>query len=245
CELAHELRTPLAAIVGFAEALSQTESCTNQMRESYPALIAATGRALIEMTSSMLEPQPDDAPKQSGKLANVVHDCLVVMQPLANQKSIVIFNRIPALFGEKLVECVSIRQILTNLISNAIKFSPVGASIEISAATAANGWTLKVTDNGVGLSPEDVARLGQKNFRGDSSVGIAGHGLGLSIVKRLVETIGARVSFESRPGKGTQVTLTFPASPLVELAGFHQPRQNDKPTHLTFGIITGEKHAAA
>jgi signal transduction histidine kinase len=131
------------------------------------------------------------------------------------------------------------------LISNAIKFSPNGASVELSASKSANGWTLCVTDNGNGIAPADIARLGQRNFRATSSAGTAGYGLGLSIVQRLVDEASGRVSFESRPGNGTRVTISFPASTLVELADF-QSRPNDVPVSTPFfKNAAGAKNAAA
>ena len=244
-ELAHELRTPLAAIVGFAEAMAHEQNCTEKMRKTYPNLIALAGRSLIEITGSILQSQPAYEPTRVASLNAAVQDCMTLLQPMAQQRSIALFNRVPASIAGIAVDSLALRQILTNLISNAIKFSPEGASVEISASMAANGWSLKVTDNGNGLAPEDVARLGQKNFRSDKTAGVEGHGLGLSIVRRLVDKIGGRISFESRPGKGTQVTIAFPASSLVELSSFQAQTAKGLVFQPISETVTGEKHAAA
>lgn len=244
-ELAHELRTPLAAMVGFADVLAQEHACTDEMRRTYPGLISKAGRSLIEMTGSILEMQVVDGDEQTLTLKQIAQECVDLLQQTAQQKSIAVFNRVPQQLSSKAVNGAAMRQILTNLISNAIKFSPAGASVELSAAIAANGWTLSVTDNGHGLAPEDVARLGQKNFRSDKAAGIAGYGLGLSIVSRLVDKIGGRISFESRPGKGTQVTVAFPASSLVELSSFQQQAAKRQIAQPILQTKAGEKHAAA
>jgi two-component system, cell cycle sensor histidine kinase DivJ len=241
-ELAHELRTPLAAMVGLADALSQPQTCTEVMRQTYPALIASAGRSLIEMTGGILD---RDAEMTTVKLGVVVHECFALLKPMATQKSIVLFNRLTASLADQNVDGAALRQIITNLISNAIKFSPQGASVELSASKSANGWTLSVNDNGDGIAPEDVARLGQKNFRGQGAAGVAGHGLGLSIVRRLVDGAGGRVCFESRPGKGTRVEITFPASTLVEMSDFQSQAINAPVSTPIFNIAAGAKHAAA
>lgn len=244
-ELAHELCTPLAAIVGLADTLLHDEFCTEEMRRTYPALIAATGRNLIDMTVTVLEPHSTNDQKINVALSTISKDCLALLQPMAKQKSITIFDRLPQVLAAKAVEEVAMRQILTNLLSNAIKFSPDGGSVELTAAMAGNGWVLKVTDNGLGLSPEDIARLGQKNFRSVKAAGIAGHGLGLSIVYRLVDKIGGRISFESRPGKGTQVAISFPGTSLSPFAEpkFQAPLKTAGPNQSQ--TYAGEKHAAA
>jgi signal transduction histidine kinase len=244
-ELAHELRAPLAAMVGLADALAQNQTCTEEMRKAYPELIASAGRSLIEMTGTILEAAGGETAKPDVKLGLVVKDCIALMQPLATQKSIVLFNRLPAIIATKSMSGGALRQILTNLISNAVKFSPSGASVEVSAVTSANGWTLIVTDNGDGIAPEDIARLGQKNFRSGNAVGIAGYGLGLSIVRRLVDEMGASISFESRPGKGTRVVISFPATTLVTFSEFQTQGTNEPALHTRFNKAAGEKHAAA
>ena len=158
---------------------------------------------------------------------------------MAAQKSIVLFNRLTAPLAQQKVDGSALRQIITNLISNAIKFSPEGASVELSALRSANGWTLFITDNGNGIAPEDIARLGQKNFRSQSAAGIVGHGIGLSIVRRLVGEARGRISFESRPGKGTRVEITFPASTLVEMSDFQVQPVNAPVSTPIFKIAAG------
>jgi signal transduction histidine kinase len=250
-ELAHELRTPLAAMVGLADALAHDKTCTQEMHKTYPALIASTGRSLIELTGTMLQSPGHDVQEsgassgQVASLGQVVQECVALWQPMAAQKSIVLFDRVPKMLAAKTVESAAMRQILTNLISNAVKYCPNGTSVEVGAATSANAWTLTVADNGSGLAPEDVARLGQKNFRSDRATGTAGYGLGLFIVRRLVDAIGGRISFESRPGKGTKVMIAFTASRFANLSDF-QPQAGKAPV-LQHVLMTtqGDRHAAA
>ena len=248
-ELAHELRTPLAAMVGLADALAQAETCTNQMRAAYPAMISQAGRDLIALTTTMLDDSASNPNSETDdcniELAAVVNTCVELMRTSAKQKGITLFNRLQVALGGKMVSNSVLRQILTNLISNAVKFSPAGASVEINASACANGWALSVTDNGGGMLPEDVARLGQKNFRAAKTSGTDGHGLGLSIVQRLVDEIGAQISFESRPGKGTKVQIKFNASAPVELADYRAQAVADPIQQSRFDQAAGAKHAAA
>jgi signal transduction histidine kinase len=245
CELAHELRAPLAAMVGLADAIGENPTCTVEMRATYPALIAQAGRSLIELTSAILEDKTNSPARQQVKFGTVAQDCFALLKPMAKQQSVTLYNRVPEILSDKLVESGAMRQILTNLITNAVKFSPAGASVEINASVSANGWTLSVADNGNGIAPEDVARLGQKNFRGQKTAGISGFGLGLSIVQRLVDEMGARISFESRPGKGTRVEIAFPASRLIELMDFQSQASTTPVAYPRYNNAAGAKHAAA
>lgn len=244
-ELAHELRAPLAAMVGLADAIGENQTCSPEMRATYPALIAQAGRSLIELTSTILENKTSGSALPQVRFGTVIEECFALLKPMAKQQAITLYNRVPETLADKLVESGAIRQILTNLITNAVKFSPAGASVEINAFVSANGWTLIVADNGNGIAPEDVVRLGQKNFRGEKTAGISGFGLGLSIVRRLVDEMGARISFESRPGKGTRVEIVFPASRLVELADFQAQAAITPVVHPRYNNAAGAKHAAA
>jgi signal transduction histidine kinase len=244
-ELAHELRTPLAAMVGLAEAIHQNETCTEEMRSTYPALIAQAGRTLIELTGDILNNRNVVSERPQVRLGAVARECLTLLEPMALQQSIALFNRVPDLLCDKLVDGGAMRQIMINLITNAVKFSPAGSSVEVNASISANGWTLSIADNGNGIAPEDIARLGHKNFRSQKTANLAGFGLGLSIVRRLVDEQNAQISFESRPGKGTKVVIAFPASTLVELADFkHQAAVGPEP-HPRFNNAAGAQHAAA
>jgi signal transduction histidine kinase len=245
CELAHELRTPLSAIVGLADAMCEHKTCTDDMRATYPALIANAGRSLIALTGSILEDKTNSAVQPQAKLGTVTQECLALLQPMAKQQSITLFNRVADTLCDKLVDGNAVRQILTNLIANAVKFSPAGSSVEVNASISANGWTLSVADNGNGIAPEDVARLGQKKFRSEKTAGVAGFGLGLSIVGKLVDQLGARISFESRPGHGTRVEIAFPASRLVELADFQSQAAVAAVAYPNFKNAAGAKYAAA
>jgi signal transduction histidine kinase len=104
-----------------------------------------------------------------------------------------------------------IEQVLENILSNAVKYSPHGGSIRIKGVVSGNNFLLTVRDQGVGMTPSQVEKVFDKFFRGDSSdTGIEGTGLGMSIVKYIIEAHKGKVWVESKPGKGTKVSFTLP-----------------------------------
>ena len=104
------------------------------------------------------------------------------------------------------------QQVLDNLLSNAVKYSPDGGKITVSAREAGSETEIAVKDEGVGMTPEQVARIFDKFYRADASntAQVPGTGLGMTIVKHIVDTHGGTVEVESEPGKGTVVTIRLP-----------------------------------
>ena len=103
-----------------------------------------------------------------------------------------------------------LQQALRNLISNAYKYSPQGGPVQLHLQRVGEAWQLDVTDHGIGLTPEQAARVCERFYRADSSGGIAGTGLGMSIVKEIVELHGGQLQLQSVYGQGTTVMLRLP-----------------------------------
>ena len=107
-----------------------------------------------------------------------------------------------------------IGQVLENLLSNAVKFSPAGGIIRVSGYRTDGEYEVTVADEGIGMEPEQAARIFDKFYRADASnTAVSGLGLGMSMVKSIVETHGGRIWVESRPGRGTEVHFTLPVEP--------------------------------
>jgi signal transduction histidine kinase len=104
-----------------------------------------------------------------------------------------------------------IHEVLENLLSNAVKFSPAGGSIRVSGKRLDGEYEVTVEDEGIGMTPEEVVRIFDKFYRADASnTAISGLGLGMSIVRNIVEAHGGRIWIESEPGRGTRVHFTLP-----------------------------------
>lgn len=113
-----------------------------------------------------------------------------------------------------------IRQVVENLLSNALKYSPPGSPIEIRGASGADRVTLTIADHGRGIEPDEMAKLAQPYFRGRNSQGVHGTGIGLYIAKRFVASHGGSLEISSTPGLGTTVTVTIPLGrPAAESQG--------------------------
>jgi signal transduction histidine kinase len=114
-------------------------------------------------------------------------------------------------------EPILLFRVLANLIENAIKYTPAGGNVSISAHRAGNSVLIAVDDTGMGISPEDLPRIWDRLFRGRRGKLERGLGLGLSFVRAIVEAHGGTASVQSRPGLGTSVTLVFPDAKLPQL----------------------------
>jgi len=216
----HELRTPLTSIRGFVEALED-----GAMEEP------ATGRRFLEkirlhadrmagLVSDLLElsrlESGERAPTWEPVVpAEVAEEVAASLAGAAGRKRVALLR---ADRGAPTVvsDADRLRQILENLVENAVKYTPAGGRIEITTGPAAEGGAeLVVDDDGPGIPSEHLPRIFERFYRVDKarSRELGGTGLGLSIVKHLAEGMGATVSVESQPGRGTRFTVVVPAGP--------------------------------
>ncbi len=217
--LAHELRTPLAALVGHADLLV-AENLSSHSRDSL-RLLKSSARQLMQLINDLLDWSRIEngqiaLTRQSFDLATEIEETLRLLAPLAYEKNLelshLIYHDVPAsLTGD----AARLRQILTNLISNAIKFTPSGEVVlRVMKERTENArilLSLRVSDTGVGIAPDQLARLFLPYQRLQDS-GASGTGLGLAITRHLVERMGGSIKVESEPGKGTH----FQASVWLE-----------------------------
>jgi signal transduction histidine kinase len=227
--VAHDLRNPLSVIIGRAEILDRMINNTKFTADNAKAQIQHIHSAadrLTEMVESLITDAMADAlditiRREPVDLATLVKDVAEANQPLAAKKEQAIEVSAPA---GRPIACDGdrIREAVDNLISNAIKYSPIGARIELSLDQRADGAHIRVKDEGPGMSEKDISRLygrfqrlSAKPTGGESSIG-----LGLSIVKRIVDLHGGAIDAESEgPGHGTTFTLTLPAGQAEAEAG--------------------------
>jgi two-component system cell cycle sensor histidine kinase PleC len=227
-KMSHELRTPLNAIIGFSEVLGrETFGPLGHPRyNSYVEDIAVSGRHLLEMINDILDMSKIESggyeinPVDSDLEALIAETVQVVRGQMEQQKlefSQSIAPNIPALYADRR----AVRQILLNLLSNAIKFTPPHGRIRIDARlNEQGGVSLSVTDSGIGIEEEDLDDVLQPFNQGSNAHQTVqpGTGLGLPIVKSLVELHGGRLTIESKRGAGTIVTVEFPKRPKLATA---------------------------
>lgn len=221
--MSHELRTPLNSIIGFSDVLSSIRSL-DEKQIRYVQNIQKSGKMLLDMINDIL----DLAKIESGKMElrpsefrieHVIGAQCDMARPLAERKNLDLDIDVDADLPELFQDQGKVQRILNNLLTNAIKFTPDGGRIVISARRSPlDELLLTVTDTGVGISDEDQAHIFEK-FRqgrtvmpgGDAMTReYSGSGLGLSIVKELCKLLGGDVSVESELGKGSAFTARLP-----------------------------------
>jgi len=217
--MSHELRTPLNAIIGFSDMLMKEEALglDTRRRGEYAGLINGSGHHLLSVVNGILDmskietgnfeitPEPF-APGQ------VVAACCGILALRAREAGVqlqrIVADNLPEIVADKR----ALNQILLNLLSNAIRFTDRGGTVTLSTRAEAAHVAFAVEDNGVGISDEDLTRVGEPYFQAGSSYDRrhGGTGLGLSIVKGLVQLHGGEIHIRSRVGEGTRVTVRLP-----------------------------------
>jgi cell cycle sensor histidine kinase DivJ len=216
--MSHELRTPLNAIIGFSEMLGNETLVFDDARKlEYAKLINESGRHLLSVVNGIL----DMSKMETGNFeitpepfapGPAIVSCCDLLALKARDAGVSIKTRIGLNLPEVVADRRAFSQILINLISNAIKFTPREGRITVSAHCDDSKLTLVVEDTGVGIGEDDLPRLGEAFFQARASYDRRhdGSGLGLSIVKGLVRLHGGEFNITSRLGQGTQVTVRLP-----------------------------------
>jgi len=217
--MSHELRTPLNAIIGFSDMLRKETGLVRdaERRREYASLINDSGHHLLAVVNDILDMSKIETDNFAITLepfapAQVVAGCCDLMAAQAREAGVelhkIAADRVPEIIADKR----ALNQILLNLLSNAIRFTDRGGKVTISVRTEAAAVTFAVEDNGVGISDEDLARVGEPYFQARTTYDRphGGTGLGLSIVKGLVRLHGGELNIRSRVGEGTRVTVRLP-----------------------------------
>ncbi len=219
--MSHELRTPLNAIIGFSDMLMNEERMRldGARRQEYAKLINDSGAHLLAVVNSILDMSKMEtgdfeiSPEPFGPAA-VIGNCCDILALKARESGIDLTIRLPAGLPDITVDKRAFKQILINLISNAVKFTERGGRVTIAAAIEASDILLSIEDTGIGISADDLPRVGRPFFqaRGAYDRRHDGTGLGLSIVQGLVGLHRGQVSIASRLGEGTRVTVRLPVN---------------------------------
>ncbi|WP_157747724.1 PAS domain-containing sensor histidine kinase [Cohaesibacter sp. ES.047] len=223
----HELRTPLNTIIGFSEILSHPELSkdNDERNREYASLIHNGGHHLLQLVNALLdmsrlESGNFEITPQQFNLCDLTQSCCKMMQAEADQHHVTLFSECDKSMPEFNADPRACRQILLNLISNAVKFSDSGDQVKVALKwarkdhkTSTGQWVeLSVRDNGIGINKEDIPKLGTPFVQAENSLDrrYEGAGIGLSIVRGLAELHKGSMRIESERGQGTCVTVTLP-----------------------------------
>jgi PAS domain S-box-containing protein len=229
--MSHELRTPLNAVIGFSELLEQEIfGELNTKQRTYVKNVLVSGRHLLQLVNDILDISKVEAGRMDlayertpiGSIVDVVRS---VITAVAAKKGIELDVDMPPTLPEVHVDPGRIKQVLYNLIANAIKFTPRGGVVRVSARADAKQLTLIVSDTGVGIAAEDLPRLFREFEQLPQANGARpeGTGLGLALTRRLVELHGGKVEVQSQLGKGSTFSVHLPLRSPDEITGIRLP----------------------
>jgi PAS domain S-box-containing protein len=224
--MSHELRTPLNAVLGFAEILRDElfGPLGDNRYKGYVRDIHDSGKHLLNVINDILDLAKVEAghlqlDEQPVDVENILATCERLIADTAELRGIRFGVSYPSTAVTLRLDATRLKQILLNLLSNAVKFTPRGNGVSLATGWLADGeFFFRVTDQGIGMSPDEVVKALQPFQQIDSSLArrYEGTGLGLTLTKSLAELHGGSLSIESKPGRGTTVTATFPASRVID-----------------------------
>lgn len=221
--LAHELKTPLTSIIGYSELFLRQQRQERQVKDSMQNLehverVLRNGRLLLRLINDSLELSRCEAGQLQLQLVrvdvrSVLQSALEMIQPLAVARGLelkVICDNAP---NQILVDPLRLQQILTNLGSNAVRYTETGCVIIVCQTLNDRQWLLSVSDTGIGIAPEDQAKVFDPYFRASAAgqpLTPDSTGLGLAIVTQLVKLLQGEIKLESEPGVGSTFTVILP-----------------------------------
>ena len=217
--MSHELRTPLNAIIGFSELMTREifGSLGNARYQEYAKLIHDSGGHLLELINSVLDMSKIEAGKfqlyeEIFELQDVVSSSLRFVKLAAERGGVALTSEIAPAASRIFADRRAVTQILVNLLSNGVKFTPQGGEVALSARLGEKGVEITVRDTGTGISKADLVKLGKpfEQAEGPTTRGKEGTGLGLALVKALAAMHGGEAMLESALGVGTMVTVRLP-----------------------------------
>ena len=215
--MSHELRTPLNAIIGFSEVLSERMfGEINEKQAEYLGDILQSGRHLLSLINDILDLSKIEAGRMELEvsefdLPGAIENTITLVRERAVRRGITLGRVIDERLGSIRADERKVKQVLLNLLSNALKFTPEGGKIDVRAAVNDGVAEISVMDSGIGISPEDQEAVFEE-FRqvGTASKKIEGTGLGLAISRKFIELHGGRICVSSKVGSGSTFSFTLP-----------------------------------
>ncbi|MGZ8406937.1 MAG: sensor histidine kinase, partial [Caulobacteraceae bacterium] len=215
--MSHELRTPLNAVMGFSDVMkAKLFGDMSPRYVEYAEMIHESGRHLLDLINDVLDMSKIEAERyqlseEDFDAREAVSAALRLVRLQADTAGVSLRGVLPPASLEVCADRRALKQIVLNLVSNALKFTPRGGSITVMAQASGRDLELSVADTGVGISAEDLERLGRPYEQaGDAGQRSQGTGLGLSLVRAFAELHGGAMSLESALGEGTSVTVRLP-----------------------------------
>jgi signal transduction histidine kinase len=238
-QLAHELKTPLASIIGYADTFLRQQRQPSSLRNSSPNLdsieqVLRSGRLLLRLINDALEISRYDAGTMKLQIAaadvhNLMQSILAMVQPLARMKNLTLVLNCDRAPEQIWTDALRLQQVITNILSNAIRYSDSGTIQLTCQALSPNEWMVSINDDGIGIPAEMQAAIFEPyvRTREGQSQSSDGTGLGLAIASRLVKLMQGEITVTSQPGQGSTFNVTLPIDLTVRA-----PEPTPQPTQL-------------
>jgi signal transduction histidine kinase len=221
--MSHELRTPLNAVIGFAELIHGemlgSDAAAHRRYREYAGDIRDSGNHLLGLINDILDFSKTEAGEMQliqdpVDLGELVESAVRMLKPRAERAGITLAGQVPMHLPSVLGDGMRLRQVLLNLLSNAIKYTPESGHVSVTVEASGDSVLLKVTDTGIGISPEDMSIVLEpfRQIDNDLNRRNPGTGLGLPLTKRLVELHQGVLELESIVGRGTTAVVRLPAN---------------------------------
>lgn len=212
--VAHDLRTPMTRLRGTAEMALQSGRTVEEYRDALADCVEEADRvqSLLDALMDLAEAETGAMRLQRDDIAvpELVQDAIDLYTEVAEEKGLDLTldaaPDVPTITGDR----VRIRQVIANLLDNAVKYTPRGGRITVTVRAATTGAEINVIDTGPGIAPEDRERVWERLYRGDASRSQRGLGIGLSLVRAIVEAHGGHARVEPAPGQGARFVVSLP-----------------------------------
>jgi signal transduction histidine kinase len=213
-DVSHEIQSPLTSISGFAALLKKGNLSESQISH-YANIIETESRRLSKLSENLLrlsnlESEDNNLNLKKYQINKQIESILLMLEPQWSVKNITLDVSL-----EETIICGDedlLSQVFINLLNNAIKFTPENGNIGVNLSSDENSIVCKISDTGIGISPQDQPRIFERFYKADKSRdrSLGGNGLGLSIVKKIIDLHGGKISLTSEVGKGTKFTISLP-----------------------------------
>jgi len=216
--MSHELRTPLNVLIGFSELMiDEVPGEINEEQKQCLNDIMSSSKHLLDLINDVLDLSKIESGKMKLELANIslsdvieplTRTMLPILAPRKQSLDIKVEEELPKVYADK----AKVRQVLFNLLSNSIKFTPDGGKLKVEAVRSGDWCQVSVIDNGIGIRKEDQEQIFEPFYQQDNPLTKekSGAGLGLTVAKEIIEKQGGRIWVESEYGKGSRFTFTLP-----------------------------------